>query len=114
MSNPGKGSSFILYLPLTYAPPRTSRRSAPPGLIEIEGPGGGPEHRPFKMDAVQLEHAQEPTLLSNEAQDDRDVIQPGDTVLLIVENDIAFARFLLEAVREHGCKGLVTSQGAAL
>ena len=61
---------------------------------------------------MQLEHAHEPTLLSNEAQDDRDVIQPGDTVLLIVENDIAFARFLLEAVREHGCKGLVTSQGA--
>ena len=55
----------------------------------------------------------EPTLLANEAQDDRDDIQPGDTVLLIVENDIAFARFLLDAVREHGCKGLVTSQGAA-
>ncbi len=33
-------------------------------------------------------------------------------MLLIVENDIAFARFLLEAVREQGCKGLVTSQGA--
>ena len=54
----------------------------------------------------------EPTLLTNEAQDDRDAIQPGDTVLLIVENDIAFASFLLEAVREQGCKGLVTSQGA--
>ena len=40
VSNPGKGSSFILYLPLTYAPSRTSRRSAPPGLIEIEGTGG--------------------------------------------------------------------------
>ena len=33
-------------------------------------------------------------------------------MLLIVENDIAFARFLLEAAREQGCKGLVTSQGA--
>ena len=37
---------------------------------------------------------------------------PATRSLLIVENDIAFARFLLEAVREHGCKGLVTSQGA--
>ena len=55
----------------------------------------------------------EPTLLANEAPDDRDNIQPGDTVLLIVENDLAFARFLLDAAREQGCKGLVTSQGAA-
>jgi CheY-like chemotaxis protein len=54
----------------------------------------------------------EPTLLANEAWDDRDNIQPGDSVLLIVENDLAFARLLLDAMREKGCKGLVTSQGA--
>src|SRR6185437_6422689 len=34
-------------------------------------------------------------------------------VLLIVENDLAFARFLLEAAREKGYKGLVTSQGVS-
>ena len=34
-------------------------------------------------------------------------------MLLIIENDLAFARFLLDAAREKGCKGLVTSQGAA-
>ena len=112
MSQPGEGSSFMLYLPLTYTQPRTSRRSPPPGLVEIESKGGASKDRPYKMDAVLLEHIHEPTLLSNEAQDDRDVIQPGDTVLMIIENDIAFARFLLETVREHGCKGLVTSQGA--
>ena len=33
--------------------------------------------------------------------------------MLIVENDLAFARFLLDAAREQGFKGLVTSQGAA-
>jgi CheY-like chemotaxis protein len=46
------------------------------------------------------------------ALDDRDNVQPGDAVVLIVENDLTFARFLLDAVREKGCKGLVTSQGA--
>ena len=40
-------------------------------------------------------------------------IQPGDPLLLIVENDLAFARLLLEAAREKGFKGLVTSLGAA-
>ena len=51
--------------------------------------------------------------LVNEVGDDRDNIQPGDRVLLIVENDLAFARFLLDAAREKGFKGLVTSLGAA-
>jgi CheY-like chemotaxis protein len=52
-------------------------------------------------------------LLVNEIGDDRDDIRPGDRVLLIVENDIGFARFLLDAAREKGFKGLVTSLGAA-
>ena len=45
--------------------------------------------------------------------DDRDTIQPGDPLLLIVENDLAFAKLLLDAAREKGFKGLVTSLGAA-
>src|SRR5207249_9428946 len=40
-------------------------------------------------------------------------IQAGDRVVLIVENDIGFARFLLEGVRQRGLKGIVTSLGAA-
>ncbi len=51
--------------------------------------------------------------LVNEVGDDRDNVQPGDPLLLIVENDLAFARLLLEAAREKGFKGLVTSLGAA-
>src|SRR5205085_11858092 len=44
--------------------------------------------------------------------DDRELLQPGDRVLLIVENDVGFARFLLDAAREKGFKGLVTPLGA--
>jgi CheY-like chemotaxis protein len=51
--------------------------------------------------------------LVNEVGDDRDNIRPGDRVLLIVENDLGFARFLLDSAREKGFKGLVTSLGAA-
>ena len=54
-----------------------------------------------------------PAVLVNEAGDDRDIIEPGDRVLLIVENDLGFARFLLDTAREKGFKGLVTSLGAA-
>ena len=51
--------------------------------------------------------------LVNEVGDDRDVVEPGDDVVLIVENDLAFARFLLDTSREQGFKGIVTSQGVA-
>src|SRR6185295_4405337 len=37
---------------------------------------------------------------------------PGDKVLLIVENDLAFAKVLLEAARNNGFKGLVSTTGA--
>jgi CheY-like chemotaxis protein len=48
-----------------------------------------------------------------EAGDDRRAIQPGDHVLLIVENDIAFARAVLDEAHAHGFKGVITSFGAA-
>src|SRR5207248_4661583 len=60
-----------------------------------------------------LADATEPEPLVNEYGDDRDDIRPGDRILLIVENDLGFARFLLDAAREKGFKGLVTSLGAA-
>jgi len=109
-STPGRGSSFTLYLPLTYTPSRLYRRVTPAGTGELAPSENG---QVFDNAKVLAQQAPEPTLLANEAMDDRDNIQPGDTVLLIVENDLAFARFLLEAAREQGCKALVTSQGAA-
>jgi CheY-like chemotaxis protein len=50
--------------------------------------------------------------LGNQVSDDRDLIQPGDLVVLIVENDLGFARFLLDTARQKGWKGIVTSLGA--
>ena len=47
----------------------------------------------------------------NVAEDDRNEILSGDKVLLIVENDLGFARVLLEAARKNGFKGLVSTTG---
>ncbi|MDH0867576.1 response regulator, partial [Mitsuaria sp. GD03876] len=51
-------------------------------------------------------------VFANVAKDDREDIASGDRVLLIVENDLAFARVLLEAARHGGMKGLVATTGA--
>src|SRR5262249_6517269 len=69
--------------------------------------------RPARQAPVPLPAPTPEMELVNEADDDRDNIQPGDRVLLIVENDVSFARFLLDAAREQGMKGLVTSLGAS-
>ena len=110
VSNPGKGSTFTLYLPRVYASPRSARKPSAPVIEAAQRLRSNGE-----VLAVQALAPVERTAprLVNEVGDDRESIQPGDEVLLIVENDLAFARFLLDAAREKGFKGLVASLGAA-
>ncbi len=46
-----------------------------------------------------------------EIEDDRDNIQPGDRVLLVIEDDPDFARILLDTARREHFKGIVALQG---
>ncbi|MHB0947644.1 MAG: HAMP domain-containing protein [Gemmatimonadaceae bacterium] len=46
-------------------------------------------------------------------EDDRDSIEPGDRVVLVIENDATFARVLLDMAREKGFRGLVALDGEA-
>jgi HAMP domain-containing protein/signal transduction histidine kinase/DNA-binding response OmpR family regulator len=119
-SSPGRGSTFTLYLPLTYTPPRSMRKAVPETTVVLPAAALAAERRtpPNGTRALPFVHEEQPAEpeighLVNEVGDDRQDIQPGDRVLLIVENDLAFARFLLETAREKGFKGLVTSLGAA-
>jgi CheY-like chemotaxis protein len=43
--------------------------------------------------------------------DDRETIQPGDRVVLIVENDLNFARVLLDMARDKGFLGIIALDG---
>jgi HAMP domain-containing protein/signal transduction histidine kinase/CheY-like chemotaxis protein len=108
VSAPGGGSTFNLYLPTVYAPTRLNRK----GVAAAEAAPAAPAlpARPAPEPAPEPEDAGQAV---NEFGDDRNDIHAGDRVLLIVENDQGFARFLLDAAREKGFKGLVTSRGAA-
>jgi HAMP domain-containing protein/CheY-like chemotaxis protein len=97
-SVPGGGSTFTLYLPKTYVGPSSAIASQ--------------ESRPaFLTAGRQLTH-----VVVSEAPeripDDRDDLQPGDASLLIVEDDIHYARILADLARSKGFKVLVANKGA--
>ncbi|MEX2173688.1 MAG: HAMP domain-containing protein [Pirellulaceae bacterium] len=113
-SIPGKGSTFTLFLPQHFAPQKMARKVGPERLSVqfTQHPAGGPRAAGQNGSTEELV---EPVVsqLINEVGDDRNSVQSDDTVILIVENDLGFAKVLLESAHERGFKGLVTSQGAA-
>ncbi len=97
-STPGMGSTFTLYLPLIY---------------------GGPALRPLPSNGrASARDAQNrtPTVVYERAiqpiPDDRLSVEPGDKVLLIVEDDPHYARIIKDLAKGLGFKVLVASKGA--
>ncbi|SEB04859.1 HAMP domain-containing protein [Variovorax sp. YR216] len=105
-SVPSQGSTFTLYLPQNYSPSRSMRTSR---SAQVE-----PETLPRAEPAVaHVEPAADAHDFEvNVADDDRGNILPGDRVALIVENDLAFSKMLLQSARRVGFKGLVSASGA--
>jgi CheY-like chemotaxis protein/signal transduction histidine kinase len=97
-STPGMGSTFTLYLPLIYG--------GPSALRPVPSNGSGTLHEArTQMPTIIYERVAQPI------PDDRMSIEPGDAVLLIVEDDPHYAGILIELAKEHGFKVLVASKG---
>jgi CheY-like chemotaxis protein/signal transduction histidine kinase/HAMP domain-containing protein len=94
-STPGKGSIFTLYLPLKYAGPTVAPRVSASSQYSV---------------APALPAAQERAV--EQLSDDRLNLEPGDTILLIVEDDPHYARVLVDLARDKGFKVLVAARGS--
>ena len=94
-SSQNVGSSFTLYLPLKYVGPSAGPRPA--------GAASAPT-MPSGLVAPERSIEQIP--------DDRLEIQPGDSILLIVEDDPHYARNMVDLAREKGFKVLVAMRGS--
>src|SRR6202167_4458740 len=99
-SAPGRGSTFILYLPQTYVGPSTSSAAPTEGRFRSS------------VSPVQLTAAGVAEHPVEKIADDRDNLQPDDAVLLIVEDDLHYARVLCDLSRDKGFKVLVATRGA--
>ncbi len=98
-STPGMGSTFTLFLPLTYLggasaknPPRLESAAAPSNQATV----------PARLLDRPIE----------EVFDDRADLKPGDTVLLIVEDDPHYSRVMVDLAKDEGFKVLVAHRGA--
>jgi CheY-like chemotaxis protein len=99
-STPGQGSTFTLYLPLTYVGPSASKLTTSDWRASSTA-------TPLQLSNIVVsEHPVERIL------DDRDNLQPDDAVLLIVEDDPHYARVLCDLSRDKGFKVLVALRGA--
>jgi CheY-like chemotaxis protein len=54
-----------------------------------------------------------PVAQEERIEDDRDIIEEGDPVLLIIEDDVHYARILHGLARDKGFKGIISTRGAA-
>jgi CheY-like chemotaxis protein len=113
-STPGRGSTFTLYLPKRYSG------------IDEERADDGAERPPVRLlhetltrpidDALARSRDDLPTSARDDVSarpldDDREHLRPGDRVLLVIEDDVKFARILLQLARESGFKVVVANRG---
>jgi len=101
-STPGEGSTFTLYLPQTYVGPISQSI-----LLTHSSQHHGPRlELPVSTTTMPVEEPVEVLL------DDRNDINPGDAILLIVEDDVRYARILMDLSRGAGFKVLSALLGA--
>jgi CheY-like chemotaxis protein/signal transduction histidine kinase/HAMP domain-containing protein len=96
-SAPGEGSTFTLFLPDSYEGP--ARGGAATAEPSVRAATPQPIHLASIVKSEEI------------IPDDRDDIEEGDSVLLIVDDDPHYARVLLGMARDKGFKGIVATRG---
>ncbi|HEY0682873.1 MAG TPA: response regulator, partial [Steroidobacter sp.] len=104
-SKPTEGSTFTLYLPMTHdfskAAVTTTTVDPPPRAYTLA-----------PTPSIIVSRESTPLLVASELTDDRQNIQSGDRVLLIIEDDVKFGRILLDLAHDRGFKAVVSATGS--
>jgi CheY-like chemotaxis protein len=114
-SEVGEGSSFTLFLPIDYNPnlvkkeKQSSLKVSEYQLTENAGEDVAIQSVPTVK--VTAEHKDLDALneIINEVGDDRNNIIPSDKVVLVVEDDVRFAKIMVEKAHESSLKAVVAT-----
>jgi CheY-like chemotaxis protein len=98
-SQPGQGSVFTLYLPVKYVGPASNQSQV----------SADQQQAAFRS---VLQGSATPERAIEAVPDDRYELQPGDSVLLIIEDDPHYARIMADLAHENGFKVLVAARGS--
>jgi HAMP domain-containing protein/signal transduction histidine kinase/DNA-binding response OmpR family regulator len=115
-SAPGVGSTFTLYLPQVYVSTMQAKVSELPRLQSSSDTLAPPAPT---VEESTVSSLSPPRLGVTEilaedlvVEDDRNNIKPGDPVLLIIEDDVTFARILVDMAHSNNLKAVVALRGA--
>jgi signal transduction histidine kinase/CheY-like chemotaxis protein/HAMP domain-containing protein len=114
-SVPGVGSTFTLYLPQVYVStmlPKVAEPSRVPQSFEALAPVQETDLAPNTISPAARIGVTEILAEDLVVDDDRNNIKPGDPVLLVIEDDITFARILVDMAHSHNIKAVVALRGA--
>jgi HAMP domain-containing protein/CheY-like chemotaxis protein/signal transduction histidine kinase len=95
-SAPSTGATFTLYLPIKYVGPNATQTGVTTALSLSSS---------SSVAHITSDRPIEPI------PDDRMDVQPGDAILLIVEDDPHYARILVDLARDKGFKALLAMRG---
>ncbi|MES2682258.1 MAG: response regulator [Pseudomonadota bacterium] len=104
-STEGVGTTFSLLLPERHGLPRLGQAPA-----ETPQPAAPLPRAPLAKPAAPPSKPQPPAAVLD-LPDDRHALKPGDTVILIIEDDPTFARILIDLVRRKGYRALFAGDG---
>jgi len=116
-SVPGRGSTFTLFLPVENVAGLISREASD-NLKEIQQQlqlGAESNEIDTLLNSLRVTETTESPKLTivsemiNDAGDDRTSIQPGDKIVLIVEDDLRFGRIIIEKAHQHDMKAVVAT-----
>ncbi|TMB36494.1 MAG: HAMP domain-containing protein, partial [Deltaproteobacteria bacterium] len=129
-SDPGEGSLFTLYLPDRYigleevdddeqspqqrqlqAPQQSRARSFAPKIRHAPPQQSREKRDDSRVDLLSQATPMPETAAQKQVDDDREHLREGDRVLLIIEDDVKFARIMVGMAREKGFKAVVATRG---